>query len=61
MPNRRTPPPDPPTPQQTAQYTYDMLMSLKEIASGRGQETLVVLLAAAAEEARVLAQVLLLS
>jgi hypothetical protein len=45
----------PPTDEQTADYTYDMLMALKELASQRGQETLAVLLAAAAAEARALA------
>ena len=45
-----------PTPQQTAEYTHDMLVVLRDMASARGQETLVVLLAAAADEARSLAQ-----
>jgi hypothetical protein len=46
----------PPTPQQTAEYTHDMLVALKTMAADRGQETLVALLAAAAAEARSLAQ-----
>lgn len=45
-----------PTPRQSAEYTYDMLMSLKQLASDRGQETLVALLSAAAAEARALAR-----
>jgi hypothetical protein len=45
-----------PTPEQTAEYTYDMLLALKELASVRGQETLVALLSAAAAEARALAR-----
>lgn len=56
MPDRRTPPRDNSTSQQTAEYTYDMLVALRDIASGRGQETLVALLTAAAAEARALAQ-----
>lgn len=46
----------PPTPQQSAEYTYEMLMALKDLASDRGQETLVALLAAAAAEARSLSR-----
>jgi hypothetical protein len=46
---------NPPTPQQSAEYTYDMLVALKKLASDRGQETLVALLSAAAAEARSLA------
>ena len=46
-----------PSGQQTAEYTYDMLTSLKELAVARGQETLAVLLSAAADEARSLARV----
>jgi hypothetical protein len=46
----------PANPQQTAEYTYQMLVALKDIASDHGQETLVALLAAAAAEARSLAR-----
>ena len=45
-----------PTDQQTAEYTFDMLTSLKELAVARGQETLALLLSAAADEARAIAR-----
>jgi hypothetical protein len=48
--------PPPPSAEQTAEYTYDMLLGLRELASERGQDALAALLTAAAMEARALAR-----
>jgi hypothetical protein len=55
---RRLPPstPEPPTPEQTAEYTYDMLVGLRKLASERGQDALAQLLNVAAAEAQSLAR-----
>jgi hypothetical protein len=49
------PPPDPPTPAETARYTAEMLESLRKIAAGQGHGRLVHLLGLAAVEAKYLA------
>jgi hypothetical protein len=55
MPPLSPPLPPSPTAQESAEYTYDMLLALREMAAERGQECLATLLSTAMAEARSLA------
>ena len=55
--NQKTPRAQPPNAREFASYAREMLLSLKKMASERRQETLVVLLDAAAAEALAIAAV----